>query len=110
MDQVPVGSGRRIEGGVRREHHARVKSQTASNLRWFGVGHVQGGAAETAAVERIEQRNLVHEPTAADVDEHRATRDQLERSRIDQTIARRREWRVQRDNIACGEKLIEIEG
>src|SRR5690348_7083624 len=66
---VPEPRGDR--GHMRADEHARVPPQGMPSREWLGGEHVERRATETGSVEQIEQRRLVQQGPASDVDHHR---------------------------------------
>ena len=98
--------GRRAE--VRRADEVRRSEQRVIGRRRLGREHVECGARDMAAVERLFQRRFVDQPAACAVDDAYALLglgDILLRQDIARLVGQRR---VQRDEIGLGEQSVEI--
>lgn len=68
---------------------------------------VEGDAAETVLLEDLDQRPAVHKSTATRIDEDGVRPKERELLAVEQMPRPRREWGVQRDDVAPLQELVE---
>ena len=102
------------------DQHVRKSEQAAENIVAddlvrevfekdvaFLFVNIEPEVAELAGLERLDDRERVHERAAAGVDQHRAVLHPRERCGVDDVVILRRERAVQADDVRAREQLIE---
>src|SRR3954470_181484 len=92
-------------GGVRRDDDVRQVVERRGGGKRLVAERVEDGATELAVLERSNQRTLVDEPAAGDVDEPGAGLDHGERVGVDHPLGLRGQRRGEDDEVGFGEEL-----
>src|SRR3954463_8137605 len=93
---------------MRGEQYPPKLPQGAVCRQWFLPKNVQNGAPNTPALQPIDQRLVVDQRTARDVDDDRILRQQVETRSRHQTSRLRSEWRRKHDDVVVGQLCVEF--
>ncbi len=85
-----------------------AREQRVAVHRRFLLQHVDGGAAEAPAAQRIGQRYRVDQRPARGVDQHRVRLHSCESLRADQALGRGRERAVQAQHVDHRQQLVQV--
>ena len=92
---------RRQERDVRRDDDVRSATPAPAAAR-LALDDIERGAGKHAAIERAEQRVVIHEASPADVDEQRLSPAAGEERIVDQVAGRLEEREMQDDDVGLG--------
>jgi hypothetical protein len=93
---------------VRREDHVLHPPQRAVRRQRLGVGHVEPGACDAAALQRLDQVVLHDALAAAHVHEERARLDRTEEFRVEHARRRRRQGCCIHHEVRAGGELVQF--
>ncbi len=96
-----IGNGR----GVGRQEHAWVVIKRVVSGQRLGIGHIQAGAGDYTAVQRLQQRLLIDQPATGDIDQVQAWSGLVQYVPIDQPTGVTGEWGGQHEVVALCEQL-----
>ena len=86
---------------MRGQRHIRHARERVIGLQWLGVEHVKAGMADMAALQRGDQRRLVHQRAARGVDEDDARLHARDARRTEEAARFVGERQMQRHHVGA---------
>src|SRR5215831_12526830 len=78
-------------------------------IRWWRLNgcNVEARPGDLAGAKRLAERNLVHKTAPRSIDKNRSALHQFEFGRRDHVVSLRRQGRMQRDDVASSQHVLE---